>query len=325
MSSLSVLLPVYNAEPYLNETLDSLLGQTRPADQIVIINDGSTDRSPDILERYARTESRIRLLSQENAGVSSARNLGLAHCEGDYIALMDADDICQPTRFEAQLGAMTRDGLDLCGSWIKTFGSKEREVKYPTSDAELRFNYLFLGRTIANPSAMIRRGAIGELRYDERLVFAEDFGFFLSLLLSAPALRIANIPRSLLHYRTHAQQASQRHAERNEASLKLLLNEAFIDSGFSSTEQQIDIHYQLWKNNSPISLEQLDVYLPLMHELLKWAEQAPDTRRLSEAHWNRLLRQHAPLGKEAATRIRAFAGEAPTLWSRLLRVFAQTP
>ncbi|MGE8360842.1 glycosyltransferase family 2 protein [Pseudomonas sp.] len=325
MSSLSVLLPVYNAEPYLSETLDSLLRQTRPADQIVIVNDGSTDRSFEILERYARTESRIRLLSQENAGVSSARNLGLMQCEGDYIALMDADDICQPARFETQLNAMVQEGLDLCGSWIKTFGSKEREVRYPTSDAELRFNYLFLGRTIANPSAMIRRGTIGALRYDERLVFAEDFGFFLSLMLSDPALRMANIPRALLHYRTHAQQASQRHAERNEASLKLLLSEKFNERGFAATEQQVDTHYQLWKNSSPVSLEQLEVYLPLMHELMKWLEQAPGTQRLSKTYWSKLLRQQSHLGRDGAASISAFAGEAPTLWSRLLGLFSHTP
>jgi len=143
MNSLSVLLPVYNAAPYLKETLESLLGQTRQADQIVIVNDGSTDHSLELLEKYQRTESRIQLISQENGGVSSARNLGLSACKGDYVALMDADDICQPSRFDTQLNVMQEQRLDLCGTWIKTFGSKERKIKYPTSNAELRLNYLF--------------------------------------------------------------------------------------------------------------------------------------------------------------------------------------
>ncbi|NRF37063.1 glycosyltransferase family 2 protein, partial [Bacillus velezensis] len=254
-------LPVYNAAPYLNETLESLLGQTRPADQIVIVNDGSTDHSLEILEKYRKAESRIQVISQENAGVSAARNLGLGYCEGDYVALMDADDICQPNRFAAQLKAMSEQHLDLCGTWIKTFGNKEREVSYPTSDAELRFTYFFFGGTIPNPTAMMKRNIVGNLRYDERLVFAEDFGFFLSLVLANPALRMANIPQPLVHYRTHPSQASQRHAEKNESSLKLLLTAKLNEHGFAASKQQIDIHFQIWKNKKDVSLDQLEAYL----------------------------------------------------------------
>lgn len=325
MSQLSVLLPVYNAAPYLKETLESLLGQTRPADQIVIVNDGSTDHSLELLEKYQRAESRIQLISQENGGVSSARNLGLSVCEGDYVALMDADDICQPTRFDTQLRVMNEQRVDLCGSWIKTFGNKERDVKYPTSNAELRLNYLFLGRTIANPTAMIKRTLIGHVRYDERLVFAEDFGFFLSLILANPALRMANIPQTLLHYRTHAAQASQRHAEKNEASLKLLLAERFNEAGFDASEQQIDAHYQLWKSHTPVSLDQLQVYLPLMNRLISWIETAPETHPLSMRQWNTLAKQHAHLGKEGLALIREFSGEPQSLLQRFFRRFTQTP
>ncbi|MDH1536391.1 glycosyltransferase [Pseudomonas chengduensis] len=325
MNSLSVLLPVYNAAPYLKETLESLIGQTRQADQIVIVNDGSTDHSLELLEKYQRTESRIQLISQENGGVSSARNLGLSACKGDYVALMDADDICQPSRFDTQLNVMQEQRLDLCGTWIKTFGSKEREIKYPTSNAELRLNYLFLGRTIANPTAMIKRTLIGTLRYDERLVFAEDFGFFLSLMLSNPALRMANIPQPLLHYRTHAAQASQRHAEKNEASLKLLLAEKFNEAGFDASEPQIDAHYQIWKRNTPVSLDQLQAYLPLMHTLTSWVEIAPETHPLSIRCWSKLAKQQAHLGKAGLALIREFSGEPQFLLQRLFRRFTQTP
>lgn len=325
MSTLSVLLPVYNAAPYLSETLESLLKQTRPADQIVIINDGSTDHSIEILENYRRSESRIELVSQQNAGVSAARNRGLSYCTGDYVALMDADDICQPNRFEIQLNTMIEQHLDLCGSWITTFGSKERDVKYPTSNSDLRFNYIFFGRTIPNPSAMIRRAIIGDLRYDERLVFAEDFGFFLSLVLSNPSLKMANIPQCLLRYRTHAAQASQRHAEKNEASLKLLLTEKFSDAGFSASEAQIDTHYQLWKANNPVSLNQLEAYLPLMHALIKWIEEAPETHPVSMQYWRKLSKQQGHLGKDGLALIQRFSGKPQSLLQRLFRRLTHTP
>ncbi|KRW57780.1 glycosyltransferase family 2 protein [Pseudomonas sp. TTU2014-080ASC] len=321
MNTLSVLLPVYNAAPYLSEAIESLLGQTRQADQIVIINDGSTDHSLEVIEQYRRGESRIQLISQDNSGVSSARNIGLSHCEGDYVALMDADDICQPNRFEVQLEAMDRKSLDLCGSWIRTFGSKVRDVRYPTSDTELKYNYLFLGRTIANPAAMIKRSIIGDLRYNERLIFAEDFGFFFSLLLANPTLRMGNIPQFLLNYRTHSAQASQRHAEKNQECLKLLFIEKFNEAGLAVTEQQFETHYRIWKSYQAVSHEQLAAYLPLMRELIGWIEQAPDAQAIANTYWNRLHKQHAALGKDTAQLIRSYSGEPQSLLQRLFRRF----
>lgn len=318
MTTLSVLLPVYNAAPYLAETLDSLLNQTRPADQIIIIDDGSTDRSLELMQQFQRREQRIQLISQHNTGVSGARNRGLASCEGDFIALMDADDICQPMRFAIQLGTMQTQRLDLCGSWLRTFGRKAREVRYPCRDAELKWNYLYLGRTLPNPAVMMRRQALGDTRYREDLAFAEDYGFFLDVLLGNPGVRFGNVPKPLLNYRIHPQQASKRLQEQNQRSIVSLLQNSFPKAAIQATSSQLHCHYQLWQQQIPLSLEQLRDYLPLMEKLSNWLSAHVDDRHLVVAHWAALAKHHRALGIDARDLIAQAAGANWPLWRRMV-------
>ncbi|WP_435634597.1 glycosyltransferase family 2 protein [Pseudomonas solani] len=318
MSTLSVILPIYNAAPYLDETVNSLLQQSRSPDQIIAINDGSNDRSLEVLERHGRSDSRIQIISKENGGVSSARNLGLEACEGDYVALMDADDICHPDRFQAQIRVMENEKIDLCGSWMTTFGRNKRKVKYPTGNSELRDNYLFLGRTISNPSAMIRKSIIGNSRYDESLVFAEDYDFFLSLLLSNPQARLCNIPKALLKYRTHDLQASQIHINKNESSLKAIFLKQFNRNAIPATQEQIDVHYEIWRNKKTISLQAFNDYLPLMQKLVDFLELAPHSKKHATLRWISLLKQQPHLKPESEVLVRESSNYSPSLWTRLI-------
>lgn len=93
MIKVSVIIPVYNVEPYLDETMQSLIGQTLKEIEIIAVNDGSTDKSAAILEKYSKQDSRISYYNQENQGQSAARNQALRHAEGKYIYFMDADDV----------------------------------------------------------------------------------------------------------------------------------------------------------------------------------------------------------------------------------------
>src|SRR5678816_4165512 len=99
----SIVMPVYNAAAYLAEAVDSILAQTFRDFQFVIVNDGSTDRSTAILERYAHRDQRIKLISRPNTGIVGALNDGLAEATGDYIARMDADDVSTPNRLAVQV------------------------------------------------------------------------------------------------------------------------------------------------------------------------------------------------------------------------------
>ncbi|MFN7135207.1 MAG: glycosyltransferase family 2 protein, partial [Myxococcales bacterium] len=99
----SVLLPVRNAEPWLEEALGSLRAQTFPDYELIAVDDGSTDRSAAILARAAAEDPRIRVVPGPAKGISAALNAGLVHCTGELVARMDADDVALPKRFERQL------------------------------------------------------------------------------------------------------------------------------------------------------------------------------------------------------------------------------
>ncbi len=112
----SVIVPVYNVEAYLAECLDSILAQTYDALEILCVNDGSTDGSAAILEEYAAKDERIRILTKTNGGLSDARNFGLDHSRGDYIACIDSDDAVTPDMIEKLVGRLeeTSSGIAVC-------------------------------------------------------------------------------------------------------------------------------------------------------------------------------------------------------------------
>lgn len=110
---LSLVIPVYNVAPYLRQCLDSLCAQTRPVDEIVVVDDGSTDDCPAILAEYAARMPQLRVVRQENGGLSAARNTGMAHATGRYLAFVDSDDFVAPQMYERLLAMAQADDLDV--------------------------------------------------------------------------------------------------------------------------------------------------------------------------------------------------------------------
>lgn len=103
MTRLSIIVPVFNVESYLDDCLESLCSQTVQEVEIICVNDGSTDRSGEILAKWASKNTQIRIISKTNGGLSSARNIGLANAHGRYIAFVDSDDFVDPAMFEKLL------------------------------------------------------------------------------------------------------------------------------------------------------------------------------------------------------------------------------
>lgn len=116
----SVIIPVYNVEPFLARCLDSVVGQTLREIEIVCVDDGSPDRSIDILRRYAAGDNRIRVISQENRGLGGARNRGFDAATGEYILFVDSDDWIDPAYCERLYEAARATGADVaCASMLK--------------------------------------------------------------------------------------------------------------------------------------------------------------------------------------------------------------
>ena len=127
MTKVSIIVPVYNQEAYLKRCLDSLVAQTLEDIEIICVNDGSTDGSAQILEEYAKNDSRIKIVEQLNLGVSETRNTGLKNSEGEYIGFVDPDDFADKDFFEKLYNAAVENNCDIaCGSIIRENNKKHK-------------------------------------------------------------------------------------------------------------------------------------------------------------------------------------------------------
>ena len=204
--TISVILPVYNGEKYLAEAIESVLGQNFKNFELIVINDGSKDSSLSIVKRYMSQDSRIKLISRENRGLIASLNEGISSAKGSFIARMDADDICLPTRFEEQLEFMENNNLDLCGSWVQVFNEhKDITVrKYPKSHEDIIITSMF-HCSFAHPATMIRRKVFESLKYEDEP--AEDYALWCKIILND--FKTGNISKVLLKYREHDQQITK--------------------------------------------------------------------------------------------------------------------
>ena len=203
---LSVLMPVYNAERYLAEAVESVLSQTFSDFEFIIIDDGSTDRSLEILQRYAEQDDRIRLVSRPNTGLIGALNEGLALARGELIARMDADDISLPERFSRQLEyLLAHPNCIAIGSravMIDPEGAPLCEMSKEATHEEIdAFHLTGRGGALLHAASMIRREILKAVGgYRKEFPDAEDYDLFLRL---AEVGRLANLPEPLYRYRQH--------------------------------------------------------------------------------------------------------------------------
>lgn len=203
---ISVVMAVYNGEKYVSEAIESILNQTYKDFEFIIINDGSKDNTFELIEKYQNQDQRIKLVSRENNGLVQSLNEGIKMANGDYIARMDADDICLPTRFEEQLSYMDFNKLDLCGSWVQTFNSQSELaiLEYPEKHNDIEFRSFFMC-SFAHPSVMIKRSIFDKIKYKNET--AEDYRLWCDILSNG--YKAGNIQRVLLKYRIHNAQLTQ--------------------------------------------------------------------------------------------------------------------
>lgn len=129
MDKVSLIIPIYNVEDYLEKCLNSLIGQTYENVELILINDGSTDRSLKIAEKYAEVYKQIKLINQKNGGLSNARNTGIGVAEGEYIFFVDSDDWLELNAVQEIVTLMKRDELDLCLFGANSYLSDEKGLQ----------------------------------------------------------------------------------------------------------------------------------------------------------------------------------------------------
>lgn len=234
---ISVVLPVYNCVKYVREAVESVLAQTYGNFELVIVDDGSTDGSAEVLRSFS--DPRIRVITfAENRGIVSALNHGIRSSRSELIARMDADDICLPQRFERQVRFLdTHPDVQLCGSGTRSFGD-ETWLFRPIEGAPRIHARLFFGHALDHPSIMFRRAFIErfDLAYSGEFPHAEDLDLFQR---AAECGSLANLPEVLLVTRAHSEETSVVHVrEQLQSQARLMLRQLrVLMPGASASEE----------------------------------------------------------------------------------------
>ena len=204
--AISVVLPVFNAEIYIAEAVRSILNQTFRDFEFIIINDGSTDNTFQILSDMEALDPRIVLVSRANKGIPATLNEGISLACGKWIAIMNADDIALPIRFERQMEWLAQTGADICGAWVKFFGTADQRIlRHPKSDQAIKVGLMF-GSMFAQPTVMVKAVLVKKLLYNEAYPVAEDYDLWVRGAQAGWVM--TNVQEVLLLYRQHKTQIS---------------------------------------------------------------------------------------------------------------------
>lgn len=203
----SVVMSNWNGSRYLRESIESMLNQTYKNFEFLLLDDGSTDASKDIIREYAAKDPRIvMVLADENVGLTRTLNKGIAMAKGKYIVRMDSDDVSEPTRIEKQVAFMERPEnvrVGVCGSYCSIIDKEGKQgaiKKFPVTDQEIR-KAIWYRNPIQHSSAIIRKEAIQAVGdYHEEFLQSEDFELWLRI---GTKYEFRNIPEVLLRYRIH--------------------------------------------------------------------------------------------------------------------------
>ncbi len=180
----SIITPLYNGERFLAQTIESVLQQTYPHWEMLIVNDGSSDRSEDIARSYTERDKRIQVFSQSNGGSAAARNNGLRRAQGRYIALLDADDLWEPDFLEKQLGLLQEKKCQLVCGAHKRIDANNQEVLRPFCPPEkITLNDLFKTCSITCLTGLYDTKEYGKVYLNEEFKsLRDDYVYWLEIL-----------------------------------------------------------------------------------------------------------------------------------------------
>lgn len=224
---ISVIMPVYNAEPYLRLAIESILKQTFRDFEMIIVNDASTDASATIIRRYAKTDPRIHFITHDqNKGLPGALNTALSQAQGKYIARMDQDDISLPDRLKLQFQFLeAHKDITLIGGGYAPFNESGHRINifHPKSSIEIAWRFIS-NSYFCHPSIMFRSEALKDIgEYPN--VGAEDFAFFSQFV---QRYRCTNLQKILIHYREHQTNYSVTKRDKIRESVKKTFQKNYI-------------------------------------------------------------------------------------------------
>lgn len=252
----SVIMPAFNAENYIGKAIESIIFQSYTHWELIIINDGSSDNTQEIIEGYANSEKRIiSLINSKNKGLVYTRNKGLRTAKGKYIANLDSDDVAKINRLMIQVQYMESHpktvllgaSCELINHNNKIIGTEDRKIPSRFLKSLLLFSNYFI-----NSTTIFKRDAANECKYLDSFPLAEDYHFFTQLLEHGD---IANLDRVLIQYRIHNSNISQIKKHELNSTIgkihKTLLNKL----GLNVSEDNLKLHESLVSKDERIDFE----------------------------------------------------------------------
>lgn len=254
---ITVLIPVWNGEAFLREALDSVFSQMGADFEVLVVDDGSSDRTPEILE--ATGDSRLRVIRNESRmRLAGALNRGMHEARGRYIARMDADDLAMPERFAKQIAFLdAHDTVGVCGTFARTFGEGPRKVlQYPERPDQVRAFALF-NTPFAHPSVMFRRDVVARhnLHYRGEFYPTEDMDFWVRFLQHADG---ANLPEVLLRYRVHGKSMTGADWGDMDRQAAVILADQLRGLGIEMDEAAARFHREIGMARIPVNPSRLE-------------------------------------------------------------------
>jgi glycosyltransferase involved in cell wall biosynthesis len=204
MAKVSVIMPAFNVAPYVSAAIESVIAQTMPDWELLVVDDGSTDSTLVILEAFAAVDSRVRVFRQSNAGISAARNHALRRADGEFIAVLDSDDLWEPTFLDAQLAIFaTCPDVDVVtgNGWFLGSGLHGQPARpWPDTRPQPTVTTMIEDETSVFIMSIMRRAVYDTIGgFDERLRTNEDYEFWLRAAIAGFRFRRNDVP--LGHYR----------------------------------------------------------------------------------------------------------------------------
>lgn len=263
----SVVLPAYNAGPYIAEAIQSILNQTYTNFELIVVNDCSTDNTEEQI--LAITDARIQYIKNaQNSGLIYNLNLGFSLAKGKYIVRMDADDISLPTRIATQVAFMeVNPAIGICGTWFQSFGSQNQVAKYEVENDAIKLRMLYQCH-FCHPTVIIRKSIIDEhiLTYDKAFIHAEDYELWGRMAFFTV---FGNVGEVLLKYRVHGENVSQKHNTVQVENSHKVIQEIFIRFGMVVSAEAIAIWVRACYADFSLTADEIRTLESMMEGLLE--------------------------------------------------------
>ena len=241
----SVIMPVYNGEAYLIDAATSVLQQSFSDLELIIIDDGSTDQTSSILQNIA-ADQRVKVITnEENSGLTYTRNRGICNATGEYIAMLDSDDVALSHRLEKQVAFLDANPeFAMVGSSIDLISSDDRYIRtqhYPMPSACIPSLLLFQNN-FAQSTVMIRKSSLPSECYRQEYPPAEDYDLWVRL---AANHKLANINAPLVKYRIHSSSTSALKAAKQLESIEKIVSAQLQNIGVAPSSEELALHVQI--------------------------------------------------------------------------------